>query len=42
MIALWKTFSVLLEFSCKTDYKMMLQKVEDRQEVEINELQDKY
>jgi hypothetical protein len=38
MIALWKTFSVLLEFSCKTDYKMMLSKVEDRQEIEKIEL----
>jgi hypothetical protein len=42
LIAIWKTFCVLLEFSCKTEYKLLITKISAKCEDEKVEIIEKY
>jgi hypothetical protein len=40
--ALWKVFSILLEYCCRTDYRMLIQEISQEHKKEIEELETKY
>jgi hypothetical protein len=40
--ALWKVFSILLEYCCRTDYRMLIQEISQEHKKEIDELELKY
>ena len=40
--ALWKVFSILLEYCCRTDYRMLIQKISEQHKNERDELEAKY
>jgi hypothetical protein len=39
---IWKVFSVILEYCCITDYKMMITKIVDENDKSLRELQDNF
>jgi len=40
--ALWKVFSILLEYCCRTDYTMLIQEVTQEHKKEIEQMEAKY
>ena len=40
--ALWKVFSILLEYCCRTDYRMLISEISKEHKKEIEELELKY
>ena len=40
--ALWKVFSILLEYCCRTDYRMLIQEISQQHKAEMLELEAKY
>lgn len=40
--ALWKVFAILLEYCCRTDYRMLIQEISQEHKKEIEELETKY
>ena len=40
--SLWKVFSILLEYCCRTDYRMLIQKISEQSKDERDELEAKY
>jgi hypothetical protein len=39
---LWKTFNVLLEYCCKTDYRLLISKLNQQNEEDKVQLVEKY
>ena len=40
--AIWKVFSILLEFCCRTDYMTLIQEVDREHKIEIEKLEADY
>jgi hypothetical protein len=40
--AIWKVFSILLEYCCRTDYRMLISEISKENEGRIDELEAKY
>jgi len=40
--ALWKVFSILLEYCCRTDYRMLIQEISLEHQKEMERLEAKY
>jgi chromosome segregation ATPase len=40
--ALWKVFSILLEYCCRTDYRMLIQEITTNHKQEVEDLEAKY
>jgi len=40
--ALWKVFSILLEYCCRTDYRMLIQEISQEHKKEMDEMERKY
>jgi len=40
--AIWKVFSILLEYCCRTDYRMLISEVSNDFEEKIKNLENKY
>ena len=40
--ALWKVFSILLEYCCRTDYRMLIQEISTEHKKEIEDMENKY
>jgi hypothetical protein len=39
---MWKVFAILLEYCCRTDYKMLIQEVSNQHMKEIEQMESKY
>jgi hypothetical protein len=40
--AIWRVFSILLEYCCRTDYRMLISEIEQEHMKKISELQNTY
>lgn len=40
--AIWRVFSILLEYCCRTDYRMLISEIEQGHEKKISELRNHY
>ena len=40
--AIWKVFSILLEYCCRTDYRMLISEVSNDFEEKLKNLENKY
>ena len=40
--ALWKVFSILLEYCCRTDYRMLISEISNDFEEKIKDMEYKY
>lgn len=40
--SLWKVYSILLEYCCRNDYMMLIQKITEQHKNEFNALESKY
>jgi len=40
--AIWKVFSILLEYCCRTDYRMLISEISKENERKMEELETKY
>ena len=38
IISIWKVYQILLEYSCKTDYRMLITELSDRHNAELNDI----
>lgn len=42
IIAIWKVFTILLEYCCRTDYRTLISKISSEFEEKIQALENKY
>jgi hypothetical protein len=42
LTAVWKVYQVLLEYCCKTDYRILLAEISERHEGELRDIEAKY
>ena len=42
IISMWKVFSILLEYCCRTDYRMLISQISNEFEEKIQSLESKY
>lgn len=40
--AIWKVFSILLEYCCRTDYRMLISEISKENDQKLEELESKY
>lgn len=40
--ALWKVFAILLEYCCRTDYRMLIQEISQEHKKEVAVMEEKY
>lgn len=42
LMNLWKTYGILLEYACKTEYRLLISRIQSLNELEKQQLEEKY